>query len=193
MGNRSWRNSSAVDLVNPLEPELNVSYNVNTRAVEMFQRKCKEDASKMEILHQAELEGTSGSEGGLFWLLDGPKVNNNRKNKVLLVVPRIAEILKKEDKLEIEELFKISSNPPARAAGGKPVSRMDQSVQKKEKTPKPESGSLKISVENLFPKQEKKKNQQNDSSSDTIEEDRVKNLKAKYLRSQEQTPFNYKL
>jgi len=190
--NRSWRNSSALDLVNPLEPELNVSYNVNTRAVEMFQRKCKEDATKMEILQQAELEGTSGSEGGLFWLLDGPKVNNNRKNKAPFVVPRIAEILKQEDKLGIEELFKMNSNPPARSAGGKPVSRIDQSVQKKEKTPEPNSGSLKISVRDLFPKK-KKKNQQNDSSSETIEENRVKNLKAKYLRSQERTPFNYKL
>jgi hypothetical protein len=55
--NRNWSKSSAMDLVNPLEPQLNVSYNVNATAVKLFTDKCAEAASKMG---QMEEQGSIG-------------------------------------------------------------------------------------------------------------------------------------
>ena len=39
-----------MDITNPLEPVLNLSYNVNKTAVKMFKEKCSSGVEKMDIL-----------------------------------------------------------------------------------------------------------------------------------------------
>jgi poly(A) RNA polymerase len=44
--NKMWPKTSALDIMNPIEPELNVSYNVNLAAVKMFGDRCAESRKK---------------------------------------------------------------------------------------------------------------------------------------------------
>ena len=54
---RSWRHSSVMDIINPLEPDLNLSYNINKQALTMFQQKSTKAATKMENVGMLEGHG----------------------------------------------------------------------------------------------------------------------------------------
>ena len=43
-----------MDIINPLEPQLNVSYNLNTRTLGMLQERCRQTLSKLEELKEGE-------------------------------------------------------------------------------------------------------------------------------------------
>jgi len=184
--NRSWRNSSALDLINPLEPDLNVSYNVNTRAVEKFQKKCEQGIEKLEMLKLAEKEGESLKEG-LFWLLENQ--NDQLKKNHKFALPRIQEIgLNKVRPNEMERLFDMRELDPEPA---QPKVRFDEKKPRPPTVGQGEAGVSKVRVQDLFPGKEKKKSKK--PKVDLNEEERVEELKAKYLRSKEAPTFTYKL
>ena len=54
---RSWRHSSVMDIINPLETDLNLSYNINKQALTMFQQKATRAATKMENVGMLEGQG----------------------------------------------------------------------------------------------------------------------------------------
>ena len=68
-----WKNSSAMDIVNPLETDLNLAYNLNKQAVKRFQMKAAEALSELAI---GEREGGGG---GVFDILAG---NSQRRQTV---------------------------------------------------------------------------------------------------------------
>ena len=55
-----------MNIVNPLEPELNVSFNVNKHAVERLQAQCEQAAERLEQV----MRGQAEEREGLFWLLE---------------------------------------------------------------------------------------------------------------------------
>jgi hypothetical protein len=63
--NRAWSKSSALDIINPLEPQLNVSYNVNAAAVKLFSDKCALAAKKSAQL----VEQDAGAHAGVGSIL----------------------------------------------------------------------------------------------------------------------------
>ena len=128
MKSRRWANSSSLDLINPLEPNLNVSYNVNKRALELFQETCRQSIKKLDLLNKRRSDEARVKDG-LFWLLESdfkvptrPKVElpnlfemdlggNSSKNKV-------KEDVKAEEKIELTQVNlggntrSISNNNP---------------------------------------------------------------------------------
>jgi len=182
---KSWRNSSAMDLINPLEPDLNVSYNVNNRALDIFQSRCREDSVKMQKLRQVEDGGESNNEG-LFWLFDGKNASPPRAK---YSIPRIESIgLKKEvdmnEQSEPKKTVRINSGERM-----KPGSRSKQQEYMGEET--------KISLKDLFHNNHATYTEQNEQKSPGVDvlkdEKRVQNLKAKYLRSRDTKAFDYKV
>jgi len=73
---RSWRHSSVMDIINPLETDLNLSYNINKQALTMFQQKSTRAATKME--NTGMIEG----KGDLFALMQSaePKKTKTTTN-----------------------------------------------------------------------------------------------------------------
>jgi len=73
---RSWRHSSVMDIINPLETDLNLSYNINKQALAMFQQKSTRAATKMET------SGMIEGKADLFALMQSvePKKSKNTTN-----------------------------------------------------------------------------------------------------------------
>eukprot|EP00092_Neocalanus_flemingeri_P005754 GFUD01006194.1.p1 GENE.GFUD01006194.1~~GFUD01006194.1.p1 ORF type:complete len:653 (-),score=224.23 GFUD01006194.1:52-2010(-) len=191
----TWRNSSAMDIINPLEPELNVSYNVNSRAVDMFQERCRQTMVKLETLNEAEEQGEIVKEG-LFWLLCE---NSQQKQKQKFALPKIQDLgmkqgRQKERKEEIKQLFQMSA-APSNASTGKQVGV------KNEQNPSDVSrGVQMIDVKDLFDKKKKQSKVVSDQHKEVLvgseekhEEGRVEKLKAKYLRQNHHSTFSQKL
>ena len=178
---KSWRNSSAMDLINPLEPDLNVSYNVNLRALDMFQNRCREDSVKLQILLEAG-DGGEIKQGGLFWLFDG---KNAPPPKANFSIPRIETIgLKKE--VEMKEKSESKKTVGMNSGEGKKLdSRSKQRGNNGVKS--------QISLKKLFP-DERVYIEEKITTVDVLsDEKRVQNLKAKYLRSRDTKAFDYKV
>jgi len=184
---KGWINSSALDLINPLEPDLNVSYNINSRALDMFQNRCREDSSKLKMFAQLQGEGESTKEG-LFWLFDGKK---SSATKSTFSIPRIESIGLKKESESIMQNLSDSQNLSAAQVGG----RRRPGITNKQEMKKDESNeNVKISVKNLFVEEAVNIKQKQKSTNEDVmkEEKRVQNLKAKYLRSTNTKPFKYK-
>lgn len=174
---KSWKNSSALDLINPLEPDLNVSFNVNRRAVELFQTKCEQDINKILTLKEAEKEGTCLKDG-LFWLFDTKDRGPHRSK---LVFPSVNDLyLKEEKEKELEKLFKVDHE---KGTSQKHRNHNRQNVGVEDTR---DSG---INVHNLY---KKKKISSNNDEMKANESERVQELKAKYLRPKDHAPFSYK-
>lgn len=60
---RNWRHSSVMDIVNPLETDLNLSFNINKQALTMFQQKSTIAITRMESA------GMLDGKGDLFALM----------------------------------------------------------------------------------------------------------------------------
>jgi len=190
---RSWRNSSALDMINPLEPDLNVSYNINKRALDLFQIKCLEGINKLELLKEAEKRGEVVNEG-LFWLLnDHHKVSSKA---IKLSVPRLEDLgIKQERQSE-----KISSNEFKMSVD---LSRMDAiTVEKEYEIPSNNTKKermAKFKVKDLFTEQVKKSkskdvtNMHETATVDSAADERVEELKAKYLRTKGRSSYSFKL
>ena len=72
-----------MNIVNPLEPELNVSFNVNQHAVERLKARCEQAAERLELV----MRGQAGEQEGLFWLLE-----NKHPVQQKVKVPNLLEI-----------------------------------------------------------------------------------------------------
>ena len=84
--NRTWSNSSALDIVNPLESNLNVSYNVNATAVKLFTDKCAEAAKKSAQLCEQDCGGGKVLAGGILALFGQERAAQS------FSMPRIQEL-----------------------------------------------------------------------------------------------------
>ena len=114
-----WKNSSAMDIVNPLETDLNLAYNLNKQAVRRFQNKAAEALAELGI---GEREGGGR---GVFDILAG---NSQRRQTVGL----------RQTKLRDMDLFSES-------AGLKevqlPKAKTPEPEGEKFRTPEPEARS----------------------------------------------------
>jgi len=77
-----WKNSSAMDITNPLEHDHNVSYNVNKTAVNMFKEKCQDSLQKLEMLRETKISRGVLHKGGLLWLLSKEPVPKGGKRHI---------------------------------------------------------------------------------------------------------------
>ena len=85
MKTKRWKHSSHLDMVNPLEPSLNISYNVGPKGLEQFKDECRKSIKKLNILKQASLE-ESPVKDGLFWIFKNETAPPQRPR---LVIPSL--------------------------------------------------------------------------------------------------------
>ena len=88
MKTKRWKHSSHLDLVNPLEPSLNISYNVGYKGLEQFKDECRKSIKKLNILKQASLE-ESPVKDGLFWIFKNETAPPQRPR---LVIPSLRSL-----------------------------------------------------------------------------------------------------
>ena len=86
MKTKRWANSSHLDIINPLEPSLNVSYNVNGKAIESFKDRCRESIRKLNDIKQSRSDGEPLNDG-LFWLFESSEKKRNERPK--LTIPNL--------------------------------------------------------------------------------------------------------
>jgi len=207
---RRWKNSATIDLINPLEKDLNVSYNVSKRAVEIFQEQCKESVSKIELL-QSKKDLYSKKDqvavekmNGLFWLFEN-KGKPPQKPKIL--VPNLFEMnLGGSPNLEERSLGDLSNQNSTKNGDKQTFSKkLDQKKKEHHETTefsasKPTDNlkknvhlSKRINLTSLI-SNNGDNNENNDSSKDDQKEVlRVEKLRAKYFRSNDHSQFSHKL
>ena len=88
MKTKQWKHSSHLDMINPLEPDLNVSYNVSAKGLEQFKNECRKSIKKLNILKQAESEESSVKDG-IFCIF---KNENALPPRSRIVIPNMHEI-----------------------------------------------------------------------------------------------------
>ena len=162
-----WVNSSCMDIINPLEPNLNVSFNIsNKRQVEMFQVSCRSAIKKLKLID----DGEKSSTDGLFWLFENKETVS--KQKRVLNIPSLLDIgLGGEDKMMKEE----EQNEKVEEL--KNVQKVNQRT-----------------VSELFNSDEKERRFTKTKSSINEEESRrLEKLKVKYLRGSTHSKFDYKM
>ena len=86
MKTKRWANSSHLDIINPLEPSLNVSYNVNGKAIESFKDRCRESIRKLNDIKKSRSDGEPLNDG-LFWLFESSEKKRNERPK--LTIPNL--------------------------------------------------------------------------------------------------------
>jgi len=204
---RRWKNSATIDLINPLEKDLNVSYNVSKRAVEIFQEQCKESVSKIELL-QSKKDLYSKKDqvavekmNGLFWLFEN---KGKPPNKPKILVPNLFEMdLGGSTNLEERSLDDLS-NQNSTGNGDKQTFSKNLDQKKKEHHESTEFSASKPTDKNVHLSKRINltslisnngdNNENNDSSKDDQKEVlRVEKLRAKYLRSKDHSKFSHKL
>ena len=162
-----WVNSSCMDIINPLEPNLNVSFNIsNKRQVEMFQVSCRSAIKKLKLID----DGEKSSTDGLFWLFENKETVS--KQKRVLNIPSLLDIgLGGEDKMMKEE------DHNEKIEELKNVKKVNQRT-----------------VSELFNSDEKERRFTKTKSSINEEESRrLEKLKVKYLRGSTHSKFDYKM
>ena len=121
---RRWTNSSSLDLINPLEPNLNVSYNVNAKSVEKFKEQCRVAIKKMN-----EWRKNKEAHPGLFFLFENEDLRPQRPK---VIVPNLfdLDLLGDEDstsnkstknKFEVSELFEEEKADKATTVKSEPT------------------------------------------------------------------------
>jgi len=85
MKTKRWKHTSHLDMINPLEPTLNVSYNVGYKGLEQFKEECRKGIKKLNILKQSTQE-ESPIKDGLFWLFKNESAPPERPR---LVIPSL--------------------------------------------------------------------------------------------------------
>jgi len=103
----SWHNSSGLDITNPIEKNLNVSYNVSRKSVDQFQLKASEAASKLAQLAAAEDQETILNDG-IFWLFSSKQETGERQQ---FVFPSIVELGLSSDSPEVGDASNDKSTP----------------------------------------------------------------------------------
>ena len=88
MKTKRWRHSSHLDMINPLEPSLNVSYNVSYKGLEQFKEECRKGIKKLNIIKQATSE-ESPVKDGLFWVFKNESAPPPRPR---LVIPSLKSL-----------------------------------------------------------------------------------------------------
>lgn len=134
-----------MDIVNPLETDLNLSYNINKQALAMFHQKATRAADKMETL------GMLDERGDLFSLMQS--VDSRRpKNTTSLRDQQIFKSFVGEDQAEAEketralptDLF-TDHNKPDEAPSKSKVKAQEMSKQAPSPTPQKHHGSTSAS------------------------------------------------
>ena len=88
MKTKRWKHSSHLDMINPLEPTLNVSYNVGYKGLEQFKEECRKGIKKLNNLKQSAQE-ESPVKDGLFWLFKNESAPPTRPR---LVIPSLKSL-----------------------------------------------------------------------------------------------------
>ena len=171
-----WKNSSALDIYNPLEPHLNVSSNVNGKALTDFQEKCKQGRDKAKLLIQGQPGEDEELYEGLFWVIEDLGRNRDRKSKAprKVVMPSLDDLFDVQEKKKV----KVKKSPiPVKTI----VDDLYE-VDGKETVDVPAvDDKLRINIGTLFSAAVKKAAKKPAPSNQ--ETQRVERLKAKYLRS----------
>merc|ERR1712059_92315 len=179
---KNWPNSSVLDIVNPLETELNVSYNINRNAVRMFQEKAGQAAERLSLLEKAEEKGELLNEG-VFWLFKaGQEVDEKR-----FALPRIQELGLACEGEKVEEETRPRAKVSLRTDGSY------QTVQSDDNKFKARS-SDKFRVNKLFPVESSPSSRTDElkkkiTKKDVVKSDRIEDLKVKYLRTRVGSKF----
>ena len=169
--NSNWRHSSALDIYNPLEPQLNVSYNVNSKALGEFQEKCKQGRDRTKLLIQGQLGEDKELTDGLFWIIEDHRYRD-KKSKVQSRVrmPNLDSLFDDVEKVKVAEKVRTPS-----------VNELE--VEEKDKVDIPTvDDKLRINVGTLFSAVNVRKTAKKPAPSNQ-EAQRVEKLRAKYLRS----------
>merc|ERR1712130_885024 len=189
---RSWRHSSVMDIINPLETDLNLSYNINKQALTMFQQKATRAATKMENVGM--LEG----QGDLFALMQSV-VQKKSENTTNLRDQEIFKSFVSESDTETRALptDSIPNQSPESISkmmswgGVSPVSLKEEGTEpvfKARKSPPPEErlNLQRPKLSDLFshsqPSQKVKAPPNKNKSKSKEEEQRIEKLKDKFLR-----------
>ena len=176
--NSSWKHSSALDIYNPLEPQLNVSYNVNHKALTDFQEKCKQGRDRAKLLIHGQLGEEKELTDGLFWIIEDQR-HAAKKSKVpiRMRMPSLDNLFDLEEKKKVDvEKSKVAED--VRASNTSDLFEIEE----KGKVDIPAvDEKLRINVGTLFSPAVKKAAKK--SAPSNQEAQRVEKLKAKYLRS----------
>ena len=175
-----WTHSSALDIYNPLEPRLNVSYNINGKALSDFQEKCKQGRDRVKLLIQGQLGEDKEISDGLFAIVDDFHHQGGRKSKVPAKVrmPILGDLFNVEEK-ETKETIHEKNSPVTKLVTR--VESVEEKVEVEVEDVPPVDEKLRINVGTLFTTAVRKKAKQPAPSRQ--ETQRVEKLKAKYLRS----------
>jgi len=217
---RRWANSSSLDLINPLEPNLNVSYNVSVKSVEKFKEQCRKAIKKLNSCRQ---HNNKEKHNGLFNLFENEELTPQRPR---VVVPNLHDLNLLGD--DEDEPSRSSGNNRIdlpdiminKDQGNKPFGRTE-AMGRKSETSKTELNNFqdddiiiplredrretqlqnakgeklisKKAFQNLFSSEVKSKSVSVQKKTDTVEDDRIDKLKVKYLRSNAKSKFTHKM
>lgn len=165
---RNWRQSSAMDIINPLETNLNISYNINRQAIKMFQEKAAET-----VINLSRLIDGQEAQFGIFSIFEKTKKTNSSlrthtKIKELDLFPKDSEHSRLLRDNEKENKTKISKGLRRNESNSDNIVPEPPMTTKKQKQT-PEA----INVKKMFAMPDDKQ--------------RIENLKVKYLRGRDST------
>jgi len=199
---RNWPKSSALDIVNPLEKELNVSYNINRNAVRLFQEKAVQATEKLSLLENSE-EKLKLLHEGVFWLFEaGQKVEEKR-----FALPRIQDLglNRQEEKAEDERrreknpLRGVGSYQSGQSDDNKSKARSSDKAGQEEKTEEETRkrhkarSSDKFRVNALYQVKGTEEGETKVTRNVAVKGDRIEELKVKFLRTRVRSKFPIKL
>ena len=186
----NWNSSSALDIYNPLEPRLNVSGNVNSRALTDFQEKCKQGRDRVRLLIQGQLGEDKELSEGLFGIVNDLQ-QGGRKSKVpaKVLMPSLGDLFSVVEKETINKNKSPVGDQVTRA--GSVEEKVEVEVEDEVEDVSPVDDKLRINVGTLFSPAAGRKKAKPPAPS-RQETQRVEKLKAKYLRSNVQN-YSHKL
>jgi len=83
--NKKWQKSSAMDIINPIEPALNVSYNVNASAVRLLSERCREASKRCGKL-------VDNQPGADLSAIFGGKQKQRAQSTKAFAIPNISDV-----------------------------------------------------------------------------------------------------
>ena len=186
--NVKWKHSSALDIFNPLEPQLNVSYNVSRAALKDFQEECKVARDKLDLLEK-EINDGGKSRDGLFCIFDGKSSKGAKsRDPRRVILPSVGELFELDQQRKDEVTKSVEKDKVEQRV--EPEADISPAL-----TNSGVNRNLKINVGSLFSgaPSKSKRSKKSSSTSTSTETQRVEQLKTKYLRPNTHKNFNYKL
>ena len=175
----SWRHSATMDIMNPLETDLNISYNVNRQAVKLFQLRAAEATATLQ----------EGSDGGIVHLLKNTAVNKKAGLRLSPSnMPRIRDMdlfssSAAEVTAEPVDYSQSQKAPSPSESPKRPVKILNNLFEHQKKAVKVETlNSRESGVQSPEPKLDRLNIKNLYEPKRSGETKRIENLKAKYLR-----------